>query len=405
MTKTIMEEITFRDLITEIPSTTYATFGLYNYPAKFIPQVIAYVMKTYAKPSMSVFDPFGGYGTVGVVSRAYGYDYEMWDLNPMIEYLHEVAILKDREVNVEEIIIAIKNSDEKFKPDWKNIDYWFPEQSLKLLSKTWGYYHTTKNEYVKKLLLIPLLKTTRYFSYNDNQRQKLSRSPLAEKRIKKLLSKDFEATFYRMITNNLNELLIKLKQYQDLKPQKVEFIVKGNVDITKQVPSKEHDILITSPPYLQAQEYIRNSKIDLFWLGFSEKAIKDLGKKELPYANVEPIQIYSKTYEEYRGRIQEPDLVKMYDRYFWGVLGALTRIQPTIKSRMFFFVGSANVRNQSIPIHQIFAEHFTALGWKHEATLTDKIVAKRLFSYRVNPATGKADNRMSNEQLVILKKG
>lgn len=399
-----MQEITFRDLITEIPSTTYATFGLYNYPAKFIPQVIAYVIKTYAKPSMSIFDPFGGYGTVGVVSRVYGHDYEMWDLNPMIEYLHEIAILKDKDVDVDEIITNLKNSDEKFIPDWKNIDYWFPKESVALLTKVWGYYHNVKNPYTKKLLLIPLLKTTRYFSYNDNQRQKLSKSPLAEKRIKRLLSGNFEESFYRMIENNLKELILKLRQYQELNPKQVNFSVKGNVDITKQELSKDHDILITSPPYLQAQEYIRNSKIDLFWLGFSETEIKNLGKKELPYADVEPITIYSKTYEEYRNRIEEPHLRKMYDRYFWGVLGALTRIQSSIKSRMFFFVGSANVRNQSIPLHQIFTEHFSALGWKHEATLSDTIVAKRLFSYRVNPATGKSDNRMSKEQLVILKK-
>ncbi len=64
--------ILFRNTVPEIPSTTYATFAIYKYPAKFIPQVIAYVLKKYAKPGMKIFDPFAGYGTVGVVSRVYG---------------------------------------------------------------------------------------------------------------------------------------------------------------------------------------------------------------------------------------------------------------------------------------------------------------------------------------------
>jgi hypothetical protein len=34
--------ILFRHTIPEIPSTTYGTFAIYKYPAKFIPQVIAY---------------------------------------------------------------------------------------------------------------------------------------------------------------------------------------------------------------------------------------------------------------------------------------------------------------------------------------------------------------------------
>ncbi|MBS7251898.1 MAG: hypothetical protein KIH08_15105, partial [Candidatus Freyarchaeota archaeon] len=67
-------------MVPEIPTTTYGTFSIYKYPAKFIPQIIAYILKEYAKPGMKVFDPFAGYGTVGVVSRVYGYDYELWDL-------------------------------------------------------------------------------------------------------------------------------------------------------------------------------------------------------------------------------------------------------------------------------------------------------------------------------------
>ena len=76
--------ILFRKSVEEIPSTTYGTFAIYKYPAKFIPQVIAYVLKNFAEPGMKIFDPFAGYGTVGVVSRVYGHDYILWDLNPIL---------------------------------------------------------------------------------------------------------------------------------------------------------------------------------------------------------------------------------------------------------------------------------------------------------------------------------
>lgn len=33
------QAVVFRQLMPEIPSTTYATFGLYKYPAKFVPKV------------------------------------------------------------------------------------------------------------------------------------------------------------------------------------------------------------------------------------------------------------------------------------------------------------------------------------------------------------------------------
>src|SRR3989304_1038487 len=91
--------VIFRDLMPEIPSTTYATFGLYKYPAKFIPQVIAYALSVFGQPGMSVIDPFAGYGTVGTIARLCGNDYELWDLNPLLKYLHAVAIMHPIEID------------------------------------------------------------------------------------------------------------------------------------------------------------------------------------------------------------------------------------------------------------------------------------------------------------------
>ena len=62
------------------------------------------------------------------------------------------------------------------------------------------------------------------------------------------------------------------------------------------------------------------------------------------------------------------------------------------------------MRGRVIPIDRVFAEHFVELGWVHEATLVDTIVARRMFSYRVNPATNLKDKRTPVENLVILRR-
>lgn len=41
----VESEVSFRQLMSHIPSTTYGAFGLYRYPAKFIPQVVAYAIQ------------------------------------------------------------------------------------------------------------------------------------------------------------------------------------------------------------------------------------------------------------------------------------------------------------------------------------------------------------------------
>ncbi len=419
-------EVSFRQLVPEIPSTTYATFSLYNYPAKFIPQVVAYVLKNYTKTNKRaedmrrrVFDPFAGYGTVGLVSRIYGLDYELWDLNPMLSLLHRVATLKpikEESSLIHGITKEIQRSNEHlFMPKWSKLDYWFPTKALPFLFNVWGAYHSLEESrkegagsnsltQLHLLLLIPLLKATRMLSYNDGQRQKLSKSAFSKARVDSLLSHDWRRIFFERVLEFALDLNRKLLEFESLSPKSVKSKILSGVDASREDLDENVDLLITSPPYLQAQEYIRNSKLDLFWLGYTEDQVRDLSSKEIPYGRVERAPIYSPTYWNYRDGIDENDMKEIYDKYFWGVLGALTKLESKVRSKLCFFVGSANLRGRSVPISHIFREHFSSLGWKHEWTLVDTIVARRLFDYGKNPATGIRDKRMSKECLLILRR-
>lgn len=398
-----IEKISFRKMI-QYPSTTYATFGLYRYPAKFIPHVVAYTLENYAKTGMKVFDPFAGYGTVGVVSKIYGYDYEMWDLNPMLKVLHSIAIMKPTKVKIEEILKQIKSSKEKFIPQWSRLNYWYPEEFLPFLYRIWGYYHALPSNSLKRLLTIPLLKTTRYFSYDDMQRQKLSKSRKSQQRAYSLLSSDWEIKYFQMLKRELIRVIKGIHEYQMLSPKKTKCSIKVGIDSMRENLKEVKDILITSPPYLQSQEYIRQAKLDLFWLGYSEEKIRGLSKLEIPYRNIAPCSIHSETFFKYEREIKEKHIRQIFDRYFWGVLGSLSRLQEKISSYLFFFVGHTSIRGRAIPLDRIFIEHFTDLGWVHEVTLMDTIISRRLFSYHVNPATGIKDVRTSVENLVILRR-
>lgn len=156
--------IIFRNSIPEIPSTTYGTFSIFKYPAKFIPQVIAYVLKEYAENGMEIFDPFAGYGTVGLVSKVYGYNYELWDLNPIIETIHKTALIAKPKINILEIIENIKQSKEEFIPKWSNLEYWIPEKFLPLISKSWGFFHFL-SILIKKDIIFFKIKFE-HFSFN-----------------------------------------------------------------------------------------------------------------------------------------------------------------------------------------------------------------------------------------------
>ena len=398
------ERVSFREEARDIPSTTHATFGLYSYPAKFIPHVAACALRRYGDGGESVIDPFAGYGTVGTVARTHGNPYELWDLNPLMPTLHQLSIMQPPNVEPDALIRDLKAQKGEFRPDWKNLDYWHHQNFLPMLGQAWSFYHNLPEGGPKSVLLVPLLKATQQYSFNDDKRQKLSQSPLSRRRIDKLLEQDWRANFYRILGDGMKHVLKAQRQYHAMDPAAVEYNVLGGVNSLTQTMQQEHDILLTSPPYMQAQEYIRRFKMDLLWLGYSEDEVRGLGRQEMPYQRVEETPIHSATYEDYLERIQEPHLRLLYQRYFWGVFGALTRLQESIRRHLLLFVGPASVRGMPIPISQIAVEHFSHIGWCHKTTLVDNIVSRAMFFYRANPATGEADPRMTTEHLVVLER-
>ena len=395
--------ILFRNTIPEIPSTTCGTFAIYKYPAKFIPQVIAYVLKRCAKPGMKIFDPFAGYGTVGIVSRVYGYEYELWDLNPIIDVIHKTAIMKLPRVNIFNLIKELKNSKEEFIPKWSNLNYWFPEDFIPVLSRAWGFVHSLDDE-TKYILLIPLINVTRYFSYGDEKVHKLYKSKYSRKKVEELLKSDWRRQFYTMLEKEIRILLKKIWEYNRLKPKEVNYQIKSGIDTLETKLGSDVNILITSPPYLQAQEYIRSTKLELFWLGYDSVYIRSLSKKEIPYRPVSKIKIYSEKYYEFRDKIREDHLKVLYDRYFHAILNAFSSLGENVTDYMCIFVGPAKIRTTSIPIDDIIIEHLQEFGWQHEVTFIDIIVSRVMFESKVNPASGEKDSRIKTEHLVVLRR-
>lgn len=404
------QPVSFRREAPHIPSTTFGAFGLYRYPAKFIPQAVAYVIDHYATNRSRIIDPFAGSGTTGLTAYLYGLDSELWDLNPLLQHIIEAALADPSLLHIDALIETLTRSKAFWLPEWSRMDYWYPEPALKLLGKVWGYYHLEADGSLRPLLAIPLLRATKLLSYNDPQRQKLSRSPKAIQRVERLLREGLESRFYAALREEMARTVQKLLEYQHLLDPacKPAIRVQAGVDsseLAESLPDDARwDMLITSPPYLQAQEYIRCSKLDLFWLGYPEETIRELAKRELPYKKVEPFEVLSPTYCEYAEQIQEPHLLRLYQHYFFSVAKTLTLLSERIADTMCLFVGQATVRGKRIPTDVIFAEHFTTLGWRHEVTYIDKIEARVMFRSRFNPATGIEDHRMPTEHMVILRR-
>jgi hypothetical protein len=303
------------------------------------------------------------------------------------------------------LLKSITYNGKPFVPKWTNLTYWHPSIVVDFLTKLWGYFHYECTSYLKPLLAFALLDITRLLSYTDDQVPKLFKSKRKIKKLSDLLMADWKKTAieqYKRTAERYLNASFELKTYAKGEKPLIEVYAPKDIEVWS--PPRNYKLMITSPPYLQAQEYIRSSKIDLYWLGYDDKEVKRLSKLEIPYRFPKG-KVHTPTLDAIRQKlieIRRNDLLRLFDSYFYFVLTNFLKVSNSLQpeGRLCIFVGSATVAGIKVPLWKIIGEYFQNYGFEVENVLEDRIVARKLFGYRnnLNP------NGIISEYLAILKR-
>ena len=399
--------VSFRELIPEIKDTGYLTHAIFYYPAKFIPHVVRYALKSFTKEGDWVVDPFAGSGTVGVEAYLCKRNAFLIDLNPLLDYMMplKVRVEKERlcEDSLSQMLDGLEESSDRFTPAWSNIAYWYPPEMLEVLSRYWGFIKNSERNTYTAIVESSLVKMSKHFSYAEHRTPKLFRSKSKRKYIEELLQTDWTEKLQKMIRGHSLETLRSLNDFATLTNRHnncVEF--KGGVDSSYFSLHREFDVLITSPPYLQAQEYMRTVKMELFWLGYNDEEIRKLSRLEIPYRKADRL-IQTPTLEKIRSKLTRADLVKLLDSYFCHTINALENAMNQLKTNgtACIFIGNPLIDGIKVEIWRILMEYFMDNGYFFENLYEDRIKNRQLFGTRKN----KNPDGMKSEFLLILRKG
>ena len=405
-----VELVSFRELVPEINDTGYLTHAIFAYPAKFIPQVVRYAIDTYTKEGDWIVDPFAGSGTVGVEAYLCKRNAVLLDLNLLLNHIMPLKIYsgKDRldEAGLCKLLDDMRESSHPFIPAWSNVTYWYAPEILEVLSRYWGFINNMGSGVHSTIIKSALLKVNRRFSYTEDRTPKLAKSKRKLNVIAELLKENWREQLDEMVyslslktLNNLNDFVMHTKPHQNKVTPEIHW--QGGVDSSYAAVPRECDALITSPPYLQAQEYIRSTKMDLFWLGHTEEEIQELSRLEIPYRKADRL-IQTETLDKIRKRLTRGDLQKRLDSYFCHTVNALENSMNQLKpsAAACIFVGNPRVDGIIVELWRILAEYFTERGFVFEKVYEDKIKARKLFGARKN----KNPDGMKSEFLLILRK-
>ncbi len=405
-----IELVSFRELVPEIKDTGYLTHAIFAYPAKFIPQIVRYAMTTYTKESDWIVDPFAGSGTVGVEAYLCKRNAFLLDLNLLLNHIMPLKVYSGkerlREADLYKLLKGMRESKHRFTPAWSSVDYWYPSEILAVLRRYWGFIYNTDNTIYCDIIKSALLKASKRFSYTEDRTPKLARSKRKLKAVEELLKENWREQLDEMVQRlslktlkSLNDFVMYTQQHQsDVVP---EIHWQGGVDSSYTTVPRACDALITSPPYLQAQEYIRSTKMELFWLGHTEEEVRELSRLEIPYRKADRI-IQTETLDRIREMLTRDDLRKRLDSYFCHTVNALENAMSQLKpgAAACIFVGNPRIDGITVELWRILAEYFTERGFMFEKVYEDRIQTRKLFGGRKN----KNPDGMKSEFLLILRK-
>lgn len=410
-----------------IPSTTYLTHGIHNfYPAKFIPQVPRYVIEKYRLKNKIILDPFAGSGTTAVESMITGNSNISSDINPMTSFLIDIKMLKldtSKEMEYYEAIDhhadIIFNNDKEFEPRWSNVDYWYPSDILHRIKQMWAYIHSideNKEPEIKTIIKAAGLYISRKYSFGDDETPKLTQSRFKKARMEKLVNslnnhgrilfikelrvKSFEYLKSCLELNSRYKLnFSKILRLNNVS-QPFLYVTNKSLDLLpKTIQSDTIDCIVTSPPYLYAQEYFRSTKIDLYWLDLlSDLQVKNLtkneiGQKKTTFSEKDGLIVTVQSYKSVLEKVIElsinfktQDNIQRFASYFSDMQFFIRFAENALRTGgiLSIFVGEPKVFGHPINVKDIIIEMMTDCGFKIQETLFDLIKNRNLSKNRLN---------------------
>lgn len=408
--------VSFREKVNGIKKSTYLTHSLYYHPAKFIPQIVRFCLDEYTKKNGVVLDPFAGSGTMGVEAATQGYESYMLDINPLLDFFYPLKIpsftkeeWKQAYNEAREFFKEVLHREPKIvKKINDNIDYWYPEKLYTHFCKVWTNFHELKNKknvISKNVVALALFRISKYYSYAEHSMPKLFISKRKRALIEKKLT---DPKIFEQMERMGFAILKDVKQAVDtlieldgnLKKTKYFAGVDSSDFDFKKIP--EINCIITSPPYLQAQEYMRTFKLEMMWAGIPQERIKECMSKEIPFREA-PSKIEGDYVNEIREKIGRKDLLKLYDSYFWFTIKALENASKRLNKsgKLCVLIGNPKMKGIEVEIWKVIYEHFVnKLNFKFIDLYEDKIVYRKLFTGRNN----QNPEGMKSEYLLVLEK-
>lgn len=346
----------------------------------------------------TIYDPFCGTGTTSLVAATHGIKSFYSESNPFMQSVIETKINCVRNLDQDTVIpklieyltlintIRVENHS-----SWNGFEKFFGEKQLNELLTIKGLIFKEDNESVKNILALALssivVKVSKMIRRGD---------------LRYATEKEYrEENVLECFADKLNEMIFDIQHHKSI--IKCE-TVKVSDDARDNDYVNAFDCVITSPPYLNGTNYIRNTKLELKLNDFitSESDLPRFHSKGIIAGinNVSKrtvIDTILPVVEPYLEQLQpvsyDDRIPKMVAGYFRDMDTVIQKLSKSVKPGGLFTmdIGDSQFAGVHIPTHQILSNICVQYGFslydeeilRKRRSKNGMILTQRLLRYRL----------------------
>ncbi len=383
--------------------------AIHPFPARMAPELVRDVVGESARP-LRVLDPMCGSGTVLSLGVQHGHHVTGYDLDPLAVLMTRVATQKVKSsalAGLSEECLATARRARATDARWSDdetrefVRYWFGEvQRTKLvrLSSAINELEVGPERDALQIGLSRLIVT-------KSPRASLAADTAHSRPHRVMVESDFD--IYTGFKSSVATLASTLEARQISGTSHIQL---GDARNKRLYSPERYDLVVTSPPYLNAIDYLRGHRLALVWLGHTLVELR----------SIRSILIGAESSR--RGNTTEFDedlvlrvikdaanldarILKMVNRYAHDMLELASNISRSLVygGRAVVVVADSVLKGKRIPTGEIVRQALSEKGLKVQSIQTRKIDSTLRY-LPVSKAGEQLSKRMKDEYVITVKK-
>jgi len=440
----------FKKAVTYLLSSTNNEFNRYfhyihYYPGRIYPYIVLYILslKDFIHLNGFLLDPFAGSGTIlleSIINPVLKRNALGIEINPLGRLICKVKTTPIDPTIINQLIKEIrmlytkKVNPSDCVPKSQNLNLWFSAKAIEKLAIL-KYAIKNLNTHIdyKDFFWLCFSSIIRKISKADPyipppvvlKLEKYKNSPKKYQKLRKHLDCTEDPDVWTLFENAVKTNITKLNYLNNIRELKNKLVTakviwddarnikngqlvecgRINKNSIKELPSNSIDIIFTSPPYLTAQKYIRTSRLELLWLGYTEKEISNLDKisigTERVSVDIRIRKLGIDSIDSLINHTSSEERKKLVYSYFENMIKVLKEIYRLLKRGGYaiFVVGDNKVSGKMVNTYRLLTDAAINEGFEELLILKDEIRVRSMMTKR--NGTG---GIIRDEYVIILKK-